>query len=322
MLPAVSDKTPFSLDASTRYCAVYGHPIGHSASPAMQNAGLDKLGLNWRYLAFDVHPDNLAAALAGAKAMQFIGLNLTVPHKLLALDLVDELDESARVWGAVNTVRFERRDATGEWAPLRSSRPDDPGPVRSKGFNTDAGAVVRSIREDLGMSLKRADVLLLGAGGAGRVAALKLASEGVKTLWLVNRTVEKAEAIAREIAQKFPNVRASVGYPVDKIDLVLNATSLGLKPADPLPFAPASFALARATAAYDMVYRPAETQFLQQAAAAGCKIANGLGMLLHQGAEALEIWTGERAPVAEMRAALEKNIYGRQLSAQTGVQRA
>src|SRR5437867_2204490 len=95
-----------SIDALTRYCAVYGHPIRHSASPAMQNAGLAALGLNWRYLAFEVHPNQLRAAIEGARVMGFIGLNLTVPHKVLAVELVDVLDESARVWGAVNTIRF------------------------------------------------------------------------------------------------------------------------------------------------------------------------------------------------------------------------
>src|SRR5882757_9612313 len=103
---------PFTqpINASTRYCAVYGHPIKHSASPAMQNAGIEALGLNWRYLAFEVHPNHLAAAITGAKAMKYIGLNLTVPHKLLALGMVDVIDERAKMWGAVNTIVFETPD--------------------------------------------------------------------------------------------------------------------------------------------------------------------------------------------------------------------
>ena len=106
-------------------CAVYGFPIRHSASPAMHNAAFAALGLNWRYLAFEVRPDDLRAAIAGARAMQFSGLNLTVPHKLLAMQIVDELDESAKTWGAVNTVRFEARDAGGQWQPLHHfSEPD------------------------------------------------------------------------------------------------------------------------------------------------------------------------------------------------------
>jgi len=99
---------PFAkpIDAATRFCAVYGYPIRHSASPAMHNPAITALGLNWRYLAFEVHPDNLRSAMAGAMAMSFVGLNLTAPHKLLARDMVDALDDSAKMWGAVNTVRF------------------------------------------------------------------------------------------------------------------------------------------------------------------------------------------------------------------------
>lgn len=262
----------------------------------MQNAGLASLGLNWRYLAFDVPPDDLRAVIEGAKRMGFVGLNLTVPHKLLALELVDELDASAQVWGAVNTIRFE---------------PDATGKILARGFNTDADAIVRSLREDLGINLRGARVLLLGAGGAGRTAALKLATEGVKELYLVNRTRAKADAVAAEIKRQFPTVLVSTDYPKADVDLVLNATSLGLKPEDGLPFDEKFFALKQAKAVYDMIYRPAETPLLRAAKAAGCKMANGLGMLLYQGAKALEIWSGKTAPILEMRVALEANVYGR-----------
>src|SRR5436190_14676178 len=133
----VSGPFPQSLNASTRFCAVYGHPIKHSASPAFQNAGLAALGLNWRYLAFEVHPDDLRSSIQGAQAMNFIGINLTVPHKLLALHMVDILDQSAKSWGAVNTIRFEAKDASGTWKPLRNFT-ELPRKTRSHGFNTDA----------------------------------------------------------------------------------------------------------------------------------------------------------------------------------------
>jgi len=297
------------IQADTRYCAVFGHPVRHSASPAMQNAGLAALGLNWRYLAFDVHPEELPAALEGAKAMRFLGLNLTVPHKLVAYSLVDELDASARTWGAVNTIRFEGKDPAGHWQPLRQFE-DPPRQIRSHGFNTDADAIVRSVREDLGMHLAGAKILVLGAGGAGRTAALKLASEGIAEIYLVNRTAAKAEEVAREIQTRQPRLSVNLGYPHSDVDLVLNATSLGLMAADACPFDPQKFSFGQAKAFYDMIYRPAETPLLKLAKAAGCRVANGLGMLLHQGARALELWTGRPAPVEAMRRALIKNVYG------------
>ena len=275
----------------------------------MQNAGLAALGLNWRYLAFEVCPDNLHAAIQGARAMNFIGLNLTVPHKLLAVDMVDVLDESASGWGAVNTIVFEGRDDQGVWRPLREFA-EAPREIRSHGFNTDADAIVRSLREDLGLAVSGAKILLLGAGGAGRTAALKLASERVSELFLVNRTCSKAEAVALEIRERHPEVKVITDWPSGRVDLVLNATSLGLKPNDPAPFDERQFSLRQSGAVYDMIYRPAETALLKAAKTVGCRTANGLGMLLYQGAKALELWTGQTPPVDIMRRALEKNVYG------------
>jgi shikimate dehydrogenase len=302
---------PFSkpIEATTRYCAVYGHPIKHSASPAMQNAGIEALALNWRYLAFEVHPDDLRPAFEGAKKMNFIGLNLTVPHKLLAVDMVDVLDESAKLWGAVNTIRFEGKDSSGAWQPLREFS-NAPREIRSHGFNTDADAITRGLKEDLGINVAGAKVLQLGAGGAGRTAALKLASENISELYLVNRTRKKADDVAAEICARHPKVKVQTTYPSGKVDLLLNATSLGLKSDDPLPYSEEQFDLRRAEAVYDMIYRPAQTLLLQSAKAAGCRSANGIGMLLYQGAKALEIWTGQPAPIDIMRKALEQNVYG------------
>ena len=154
-----------------------------------------------------------------------------------------------------------------------------------------------------------AKILLLGAGGAGRTAALKLASERVSELWLINRTPSKADAVAKEIRERQPGVKVETGYPSGRVDLVLNATSLGLKPDDPSPLDGGQFALRQAGAVYDMIYRPAETALLKAAQAAGCRTANGLGMLLYQGAKALELWTGQTAPLETMREALTKNLY-------------
>jgi shikimate dehydrogenase len=325
----VSQPGQSAINAATRCCAVYGFPIRHSASPAMHNAAFAALGLNWRYLAFEVRPDDLRAAIAGAKAMQFSGLNLTVPHKLLAMRIVDELDVSAKTWGAVNTVRFEARDAGGQWQPLHQfgvpprqlrdgrtqlAKPLEggtPNEIRAVGFNTDSDGVARSLREDLGLKLEGAKVLLLGTGGAGQVAALRLAQENVSELFLVEFVSAKAEAVAQEIHKRHSQVKVKVGFPPGPVDLLLNATPLGLKPDDPSPLDEKQFPLRQARAVFDMIYNPAETPLLKAAKAAGCRTANGLGMLLHQGAKAFEIWTGQPAPLTVMRQALEKHIYGK-----------
>ncbi len=306
----VADSHLIPIRADTQYCAVYGQPIRHSASPAMQNAALAHLGLNWRYLAFEVNPNQLREAIGGALAMRFIGLNLTIPHKLLAVEMVDQLDESARTWGAVNTICFEGWSEASPWQPLGKI---DPGVtvtrIRSRGYNTDADAIIRSVREDLGMELAGASVLVLGAGGAGRVASLKLAAAQAKKLYLMNRTVEKAAQLVQEIRNRFPNVSTQVGYPESPVDLILNATSLGLKTDDPLPLDERDFPLTNTGAVYDMIYRPARTALLERASTAGCRVANGLGMLLYQGAAAFEIWTGRPAPLEVMKRALWENVY-------------
>ncbi len=275
----------------------------------MQNAGLAALELNWRYLAFEVRPEDLAAALEGAKRMGFIGLNLTLPHKLLAVGMIEVLDESARTWGAVNTIRFEGRNAGGDWRPMQEFNAL-PAEARAHGFNTDADAITAALREDLGYEARDISILILGAGGAGRTVALKLAAEKPRELFLVNRTKSKAEAIAREINQRYPRLEVQTGYPKDGAELLVNATSLGLRPEDPLPYDEQQLPLDRVGAVFDLIYRPAETELLRVARAAGCRVANGLGMLLHQGTKALEIWTGRRAPVEIMREALQASLYG------------
>ena len=301
---------PFStpVSASTRVCGVLGWPVRHSASPAMQNAAMAHLKLDWRYHAFGVQPSDLRSVIEGAKSMHMIGLNLTVPHKLLALEMMDHLDQSARQWGAVNTVVFEAEDGEGVWRPL-GQQPHATGKIRACGHNTDADAIIRSIAEDLAIEPRGARVLLLGAGGAGRAAALRLADEGVCELWLVNRTESKAVELAREIQERFPAVSVEVGYPRSSVEIILNATSLGLRPDDPLPMDVELYPLAKSDTVYDMVYRPAQTRLLAAAIEAGCRTANGLGMLLYQGAAALELWCGIPAPIGVMRAALEHEIY-------------
>jgi len=306
----VSSPSMETINASTRVCAVFGHPVRHSASPAMHNAALAALGLNWRYLAAEVRQEDLAAAISGAKAMRHIGVNLTVPHKVAALTMLDVVSEKARLLGAVNTIVFEVQTPTGEWLPLGRKPEDDAAPLRSHGHNTDAAGLARSLKEDFHWpNLQGASVLLLGAGGAARAAALQLAEEGVARLYLVNRTTIRAEELAAEVSSHFPAAKISTSLPDTAVDLVVNATSLGLKPNDPSPLDYVWLRKHRPARVYDMIYRPAETALLRAAREAGCQTANGLGMLLYQGAAALELWCGCPAPVEIMRAALQQHIY-------------
>ncbi|MEN9674539.1 MAG: Shikimate 5-dehydrogenase [Verrucomicrobiota bacterium] len=275
----------------------------------MHNAALQELGLDWTYVACPVAPEHLKEAILGAREMGFAGLNLTVPHKQLAVALMDDLDPAATDYGAVNTVVFEAEDAEGLWRPVGQLR-EVRGPVRARGYNTDADALVRALGEDLAIEPRAARILMLGAGGAARAAALRLADEGVGELWLVNRTVEKAEELAAEIAGRSLATDVRVGYPPGDVEVLLNATSLGMQEGDALPLDLDRFSLNRADGVYDMVYRPAETHLLRLAREAGCRTANGLGMLLYQGAAALELWTGRPAPVDVMRRALQTEVYG------------
>ena len=276
----------------------------------MQNAGIDSLGLKWRYIAFDVHPNDLRPAIEGARLMGFIGLNLTVPHKILALPMMDVVDPQAQKWGAVNTVVFEAQDADGKWKPVGQFSPSENTPIRSHGYNTDADAIIQSLREDFSWpDLRGASVLLLGAGGAAQAAALRLAQEGVAQIWLVNRTEEKRRTLKNALLREFPSQDVREGYPPVGVDLVINATSLGLKSDDALPIDHEWLSARKPRCAFDMIYRPRETPFLRAARSLGCQTANGLSMLLYQGARALELWTGRSAPAAVMRSALEANVY-------------
>jgi shikimate dehydrogenase len=277
---------------------VLGDPVAHSLSPRIQNAALEKSGIDLRYAAFQIAPNELVEALELSRGLNFIGLNLTVPHKIAALSLVDEVEERARQIGAINTIVF--RDG------------------KSLGWNTDAPGFARAIREVFSVDLRDLRVLVLGAGGgAGRAIAWQCAWENSERLVLVNRTFEKAQALARELAGYFSGPRvlgpearleatraetSALRMQLSRIDLVINATTLGLNQSDPLPL-PREL-LAPHLMIYDLVYRETITPLLAAAEESGARSANGLTMLLHQGALAFEHWFDRPAPLAAMRAAL------------------
>ncbi|MCG3148011.1 MAG: Shikimate dehydrogenase (NADP(+)) [Verrucomicrobiae bacterium] len=280
------------IDGSTQIVGVFGAPITHTASPAMHNAAFAALEMNWTYLAFHVEPPNLRQALFGVRDMNFRGVNLTIPHKILALDIVDEVDAEARRLGAVNTVTV----AAG----------------KLRGFNTDGYGFAKALKEEFDLSLKGKRVLVMGAGGAGRAIAIKCAIDGAAKIVVANRTSAKLSPIAHEIGKTktaFESIKLNeVAAALANVDLLVNATAVGLNEGEGFDLPDAVFT--PALAVYDTIYRPAETALLRQAARAGAKTSNGLSMLLHQGAKAFEIWTGLKAPLPVMRRALRAAVYG------------
>lgn len=276
------------LEAWTRAgtsLAVLGHPIKHSISPAMHNAAIaslasqDRRFADWRYFRFDVPPDELPRALELLHAKRFRGVNLTVPHKVIAFDRVAQVDAAARPAGAVNTLRWSEAG----W----------------EGFNTDGYGLAAGVRETLHQDLAGSHIVLLGAGGAARGAAVECLQRHCASLWVVNRTRENLQRLfdaLAPLARGIPFHGFVPGQPpVDLPEgtLVINATSAGLRESDPAPID--LTALPRPSAVFDMIYNPPETRLLRQAAFLGIPHANGLGMLVHQGARAFEIWSGAAA---------------------------
>jgi len=284
--------------------AVLGHPIAHSLSPPMHNAALawlarrDPRFRDWRYFRFDIPPDDLPRALALLHEKKFFGLNLTIPHKILAFDLVADTDPAARPIGAVNTlIRTERG-----W----------------HGHNTDGYGLAAAVHETLGRKLAGAPVVLLGAGGAARAAAVECLQQHCASLWIGNRTRKNLDALLallKPFAREIPLHAFLVTLPLPKFPrgaLFINATSLGLQPGDAPPISLHTLASPAEAHAYDMIYSPTATPFQAHASSLGLRSANGLSMLVHQGAKSLELWTGipaaQTAPV--MRAAAEAALHG------------
>lgn len=276
---------------------VFGAPVAHSLSPQMQNAALEDSGLEMRYARFQIAPGELQAALQLLPRLDFIGVNLTVPHKIPALALLDELDDNARKIGAINTIKVDR------------------GKLR--GFNTDGRGFAHAVREEFSVDLRDLRILVIGAGGAGRAIAFQCAKENCERLVIVNRDLEKAKQLADELRAFFIGPRvlgpvarlqaidlddSAVRFQIANADLVVNATPLGLNRGDPTPI-PARL-LAPHLMIYDTVYSGDPTAFVAGAVEAGARAANGLSMLLHQGALAFEIWFDRAAPIEAMRQAL------------------
>jgi shikimate dehydrogenase len=271
-----------SVSGKTRIIGVFGSPIEHTLSPAMHNAAFGALGLDMCYLPFHVSPMDLADALKSVKALNMAGVNITVPHKENVITLLDSVDEEAAFIGAVNTVVLLEGKLTG--------------------YNTDGRGFMNSLSES-GISVDGKNIFIIGAGGASRAISYYL-SEKTSRLSLFDIDKAKAEKLIHDLNKIRSNVSYQTLDNIDKTDVVINATPLGLRHEDPLPFSPDS--ITSDMVICDLVYK--NTKLLQEAAKKGAKTLDGSGMLLWQGVLAFELWTGVKPPVDVMRDALKIGV--------------
>ncbi|MBC8259808.1 MAG: shikimate dehydrogenase [SAR324 cluster bacterium] len=273
-----------SITGKTRIYGIIGHPVEHSLSPQMQNAAFSALKIDACYLAFSVQPEDVMQAVAGLKALNIAGINVTVPHKSAVIPLLDEISPLAKQLGAVNTIRNEQGCLSGT--------------------NTDISGFIRSL-QDLQFSSKDKTIALLGAGGSARAVLAGLADAGASRILIHNRTLERAEKLITDFAPLFPAVKLEAveleTLQKTNLDLLVNTTTVGMKSgASPLDLSQCQSVLHLV----DLIYSPAQTALLKQAEELAVPAINGLGMLLYQGCEAFTFWTGKSAPEKEMRAQL------------------
>ncbi|MBU6301319.1 MAG: shikimate dehydrogenase [Verrucomicrobia bacterium] len=280
--------------------AVIGHPVAHSRSPGMHNAALRAAGISMQYIRVDLTEDQLAQGLQTLAGLGFLGANVTIPHKGAVIPLLDQVDPLAARIGSVNTIVFDR----DQGAKL--------------GFNSDAPGFRQAIREVFSVDLRDLRVLLLGAGGgAGRAAAIQCGADRCDRLVLVNRSFEKADALLHELRADFGDHRFAGPQPrleaipwetdritkaLDHVDLIVNCTNLGMKLTDPPLLTPAQIQPHHLV--YDMVYAPPRTRLIEAAETAGARAANGLSMLIWQGAISFEYWFNRQPDIAAMKSGL------------------
>ena len=276
------------ISTKTKICGLIGDPVEHSVSPAMQNTAFSSLGLDYIYLPFRVARDNLTKAIDGLKVLNIRGLNVTIPHKVAVIPLLDEMEPLAQKIGAVNTIA------------------NDKG--RLKGHNTDAGGFLKALLER-GVEPRGKKVVVLGAGGVSRAISFTLAERGAEIV-ILNRRLEMdwAVKLASSISQlSTKEVKAlelndkNLSSVLEAADILVNATSVGMSPNSnnsPLP----ARLLKPELVVFDVVYNPLKTRFLAEAEAAGAETISGIDMLVWQGALAFELWTGAKAPIDIMKA--------------------
>ena len=283
------------MNAKTALCCLIGNPVEHSISPLIHNTLADRMGINMVYTAFKVERENVGAAVKGAKALGFRGMNVTVPHKCDVMEYLDEIDELAYKIGAVNTIVTTDKGY--------------------KGYNTDIIGLGRQLDEE-GIVITGNEVIILGAGGASKAITYLCASKGAKRVWLLNRSVDKALELAKEVNNSFGDVVVALGIneyskiPQGKYP-VIQTTSVGLHPNDDAaPIEDDSF-YNLVSAGVDIIFNPSETKFMKLCKAHGANAYNGLKMLLYQGIAGFELWNNVKVSdelAAEVLALMEKEM--------------
>lgn len=266
-----------------------GDPIAHTLSPAMHNAAFKYLGLNYKYIPFQVKADHLKAGVKGAVALNIKGYNVTIPHKTTIINYLDQVEETANLIGAVNTVKIEK----GE----------------SKGYNTDGIGAVKSIQENKNISQKK--VIILGAGGAAKAISYQLLALYEVELVILNRTIPRANQLKDDLEKNFKNNITAGGLSlidqeIKDADILIDTTPRGMHPHEndkPLVRAEQMHSQLLVN---DLVYNPLETSILKEADKAGASTVSGLKMLLYQGVESFKIWTGEEPPLEIMEKTIKE----------------
>ncbi len=285
---------PLSINGQTKLVGLIGHPVEHSLSPAMHNSAFAALNLNWCYVLLPVLPEQLEEAVAGLRALSFVGANVTVPHKEAVMSHLDHVAPEAQAIGAVNTIVVHER--------------------RSIGYNTDWRGFLTALSEG-GFDPQGKRAVVLGAGGAARAVVYALAQAGVQVT-VLNRTPARAQALIRDFSPllsstslfALPLTLQTLEERTADAHLLVNTTPVGLWPEVDESLWPEDLPFPGYLTVFDLVYNPGQTKLLQQAQQAGAKAIGGLGMLVHQGAAAFELWTGEKAPVEAMYKAANKTF--------------
>ncbi|MCP3676751.1 MAG: shikimate dehydrogenase [Deltaproteobacteria bacterium] len=283
-----------TFTGTTKTIGVFGYPVTHSLSPAMQNAAIESAGLDMVYLPFSVEPSMLREAVSALRALNMTGVNLTIPHKEAVMEYLDEVSDEARVIGAVNTIVNDNGKLIGH--------------------NTDGRGYLQSVREEAGFDPAGKSIVIIGAGGAARGIINALALEGAAAIAIANRTIPRAERLAAEFKPLYPAVTITplplegelLRATLHSASLVVNTTSLGMEGKGKVDIALDE--LPKRSIISDIVYNPRTTDLLRRAADRGLAVHGGLGMLVCQGALGFTLWTGCEAPVAVMRSAAEEAL--------------